>query len=314
VTGAIPLRVAAHAKVNLSLRVLAREESGFHQIETLFCALELADEVELLRDDAAGDAIELDVLAPPEDRAATAPDLGDVELNLAYRAAVAFREQARVAGGLRIRLTKRIPAGAGLGGGSSDAAAVLRGLNELYGGPLTEIALLEAGARLGSDVPFLLSGAALAFGWGRGGRLLPLPPLPSAAVLLAVPREGVPTGDAYGALAHVREEAASDSGVAPGILHVPRSWDEVEAENDFEDVVFNRLPEMRDVRERMAEAGAVVARLTGTGSVVFGVFSADAAAQRVADRLAAAFPDLRLIATRSLETLARTDPTQEPSI
>lgn len=154
-----PLQLRAPAKLNLHLAVLARETSGYHQIETVFCALELADRLEVRR---AGAGIVLEV---------DGADLGPSEENLAHRAARTFYEAAAIAPEAEIRLEKHIPVGAGLGGGSSDAAAAMRALNMLHGTPLDEAALLQAAATLGSDVPFFLSGGPLALAWGRGERI-----------------------------------------------------------------------------------------------------------------------------------------------
>jgi 4-diphosphocytidyl-2-C-methyl-D-erythritol kinase len=287
--------VLAHAKVNLSLAVLAREESGFHQIETLFCALELADEIVITS--AAG--IQLTVAAAPEE-AGPPPDLGPAEENLAWRAAALFYRTADIEPGVAIRLVKRIPAGGGLGGGSSDAAAVLNTLNRLYHQPLSRARLLELAARLGSDVPFFLSGSALALGWGRGTRLLPLPPLPSAPVLLAMPRERVMTRDAYQALARARgaEWTAAAAVVHPGV----RRWDDAaaQAHNDFEPVIFERFPLLARLRTAIAERGALIARMTGSGSTIFGVFDDASTAAAAHSHLAASFPDTTFLLTRTL--------------
>ncbi|HSJ05247.1 MAG TPA: hypothetical protein VK936_01010, partial [Longimicrobiales bacterium] len=195
--------VLAHAKINVGLAVLARESGGFHQIETVFCRLELADEIEIT---TGGDGLRFSVAAPPEDPGPP-PDLGPDDANLAWRAAIAFREATGRAPDLAIRLIKRIPAGGGLGGGSSDAAAVLAELNRIEGSPVPPDGLLRLGGGLGSDVPFFLSGAPFVLAWGRGTRMLPLPPLPSAPVLLAVPPMGVSTPEAYAALAATREDS-----------------------------------------------------------------------------------------------------------
>lgn len=303
-------RELARAKLNLMLRVLAREASGFHQIETVFCSLELADEIEV---SLGGDVVSIDVVAP-DDAAGPPPCIGDDADNLAYLAAHRFNEAVGLDGdgaGAHIRLIKRIPAGAGLGGGSSDAAAVLRALNRLHGSPLPADALLAVGAMIGSDVPFFLSGATLALGWGRGGRLLPLPALPAAHVLLAVPAEGVPTGDAYGALAHLRRELAAEleagsspHAVAPAVLRAPASWRDAAAlaHNDFEPIVFQRLPRLGTMRDALAGLGACMTRLTGTGSVVFGVFEDAGAAAIAAREMAGAFPDARFVLTRTVGT------------
>jgi 4-diphosphocytidyl-2-C-methyl-D-erythritol kinase len=287
---AMPHRSFAHAKINLSLHVLAREAVGYHQIETLFCSLELADEIEI---SYTTGGVTLEVMAPPEARGAP-PDLGPPGQNLAFRAASLFAAETTFDQGIHIRLVKRIPAGAGLGGGSSDAAAVLRAMNELSDRPLTDDTLRRLGASLGSDVPFFLAAAPLALAWGRGERLMPLPPLAAVPVVLAVPRERVSTAAAYGALDAAR-------GVLPAIVHVPRTWSDIAAgaHNDFEDVVFARHPHLRTLRQAFHDAGATIARMTGTGSVVFGVFQDVTDADTAARHVALAYPDVQTIVTQT---------------
>jgi 4-diphosphocytidyl-2-C-methyl-D-erythritol kinase len=292
------VEIYARAKLNLSLTVLAREASGFHQIETLFCAIALADEIEVAIDAGGGDGggIELDVVGPVEDEGGAMPDLGPTTSNLAYRAAEQFFDAAGLTPRAQIRLTKRIPAGAGLGGGSSDAAAVLGALNSLHGHPLTTDDLLRLGARLGSDVPFFLAGTDLARAWGRGGRLTPLPPLPSRPVLLAVPTQRVATADAYAALAASR---AADFAAPPAILAPPAGWSDVAAmaHNDFEELIFRRHPRLAEIRSAIAGAGAAMARMTGSGSVIFGIFESPAAATAALQTLQPAHPDVSWILT-----------------
>jgi 4-diphosphocytidyl-2-C-methyl-D-erythritol kinase len=280
----------AHAKLNLSLRVLAREATGYHQIETLFCALELADEIAISRT-SGGVSLVVD---RPMDHTGPAPDLGPVEENLAYRAAALFMREAPLTHGVHVRLVKRIPAGAGLGGGSSDAAAVLRALNKLSSKPMSAHALLELGGRLGSDVPFFVTGAPLALAWGRGERIAPLPPLPPAAVVLAVPPERIATADAYAAI-------AAECARAPMVIRMPASWSDIaeSAHNDFEAIAFTLHPRLGVLRALLEDAGASIARLTGTGSVVFGVFVDAAAAAAAADRITDAHPDIAIIVTQT---------------
>lgn len=292
------IMVMARAKLNLSLRVLAREASGFHQIETIFCAIELADEVEVSTDCDPG--IHLHVAGPPE-AAAPPPDLGPTESNLAVRAARTFLDASGMPEQADIRLTKRIPAGAGLGGGSSNAAAVLGALNRLHDSPLSQEQLLELGGTLGSDVPFVLAGAPLALAWGRGTRMLPLPPLPALPVLLAVPGVRVNTAQAYASL------AARSAGFVPParLLAPPRSWDDVAraAVNDFEDIIFRGIPRLSDLRVAMEQAGAIMARMTGSGSVLFGVFPDTASADSARGRLADRFTDVDWVLTRTAASL-----------
>ena len=289
-SGDIPYRILAHAKLNLTLHVLAREVTGYHQIETLFCGLELADEIEIVR---TASGVELEVALPPEESGA-APDLGPLEQNLAFRAASMFATAATLGSGVHIRLVKRIPAGAGLGGGSSDAAAVLRALNEISEGSLSDDELFALGVRLGSDVPFFLADIPLALAWGRGERMMALPPLPAAAVVLAVPPERVSTAEAYAALAEERS-------IASKLLRVPTTWNDIAAEaaNEFETIIFERHPRLAELRTALDDAGALMARMTGTGSAVFAVFGDVAAADEAARRVEEAHPDVAAIVTRT---------------
>lgn len=294
----------APAKVNLFLRLLAREEGGYHQIETLFQALELADEVSLEARSEAGIRLEVEGVAPGA--------LGPDEHNLAVRAARAYLKVVNPEGwrtaGLRIALSKRIPHGAGLGGGSSDAAAVLRGLDAMWGNALGLPRLVRLGASLGADVPFFVSGASRALAWGRGDRLLALAPLPSRPVVVAVPREGMPTERAYGLLAAARSAQTAtsegDSRRAGGTmwsLDDLGQWEGViaGAENAFEEVVEGEHPEVARLRKALSEAGASLVLLAGSGSAVFGVFPDEVAAEGGEVRIAEAAPRSRVIRTRT---------------
>jgi 4-diphosphocytidyl-2-C-methyl-D-erythritol kinase len=290
----------APAKVNLVLRVLAREASGYHQLETVFQALELADRITLeLRGD---DRVELELTG------AVPGELGPDQENLAVRAARGFLEAVGAGSGggspppgVSIHLEKQIPHGAGLGGGSSDAAAVLRGMNELHGSPLVLEDILRVGGGLGADVPFFVTGASRALAWNRGDRLLPLPPLPAREVLVAVPRVGMATPEAYRRLAAHREEEGAQA-ARPGIPEVAASWERVadRAVNDFEDALFPVRPELAALKEALQEMGARPALLAGSGSAVFGVFRRAEKADRVAGEIEADFPGTRVIRTRSL--------------
>jgi 4-diphosphocytidyl-2-C-methyl-D-erythritol kinase len=291
----------APAKINLSLRVLAREASGFHQIESLFCALDLCDEVEV---DRFPDAIVVNVQAGTDNHDRDTSNVFALSAaprsNLVHRAATAFFGAAGLDAGARITLVKRIPIGAGLGGGSSDAAATLVALNELYGRVLDPPTMLDIGGGLGSDIPFFLSGASLALAWGRGTRLLPLPALEPMSVLLVAPAESVSTADAYSALAATRTPAYAPP---PAVLNPARCarWADVasDAVNDFEPIVFEKIPELARIRADLERNGALPARLTGTGSVVFGVFDSDDAAGAAAASIREKFRNVHTILTRT---------------
>jgi 4-diphosphocytidyl-2-C-methyl-D-erythritol kinase len=279
--------VEAQAKLNLRLCVLARETSGFHQLESLFVRVDLADSVRVATDTRS--------------RTLECPGLDlPVEQNLAWRAADAFLAAARWDTGFQITIEKRIPAGGGLGGGSADAGAVLRALNALAPKPLGAAELLTLALQLGADVPFLATDAPLALGWGRGERLLALRSLPAREVLLALPPFGVETKAAFGWFA---EAAASRPLRAPRPLSVDDldRWDAVVplAVNDLEEVVMARHPEIAQCVRALQAAGARIARMSGSGSTAFGVF--DRRPPRDLEGLPAG---TRLVATRTTTSVA----------
>lgn len=295
------MTLAAQAKVNLRLRVFSRDEGGYHTLETIFLRLDLHDTVEISQSDP-GIALAL------EGDAAEGISAGSD--NLCWRAAEAYKRAVLEQTHLRIRLHKRIPAGTGLGGGSADAAAVLRLLNRRARRPLNEAALMRIGGALGSDVPFALLGVPMALGWERGRRLLPLQPPPPRPGLVLVPRLHVATRDAYEWLREHRQAAANreteatvdatpgaatpsagpeagrEAGVLPGARRLAE-WEALArlACNDFEEPLFARYPELEDCRRVLREAGAIVAQVTGSGSALFGIFRDSSVRADAVDRL-----------------------------
>jgi 4-diphosphocytidyl-2-C-methyl-D-erythritol kinase len=253
-------RVAAQAKINLSLRILAREASGWHQLETLFLRVDVAD---LVTVQVGGTDRSLDV--------GTA-DLGPGERNLAWRAATAYQQATGWPSGFAIRLEKVIPVGAGLGGGSADAGAVLRALNALSPHPLPPAGLLGIAGLLGADVPFLTLEAPFALAWGRGQRLLELPPPPAREMLIVVPPFAIDTADAYGWLS---PEGFADR-IEPRTVRPAElgSWAALDrrAGNDFESVVAERHPVIHEITGALRAHGARIAQLTGSGSAIIGLF------------------------------------------
>jgi len=267
------LRVAhvrAQAKLNLFLRVGPRERDGFHQLLTLFHRIDLADELTV---SVGGPDRALSCSGP-----ALPPEgLGDSDRNLAMHAASLYAQERGWPDGFRIDLIKHIPVGGGLGGGSADAAAVLRVLDAISPEPLGA-GLVDLARQLGSDVPFLASDRVAAFAIGRGDELMTAqrtePPLRPLAVVLLVPGFGVGTADAYRWLDESRGSSPPPSG---GLSLGPWSWGTVErlareVGNDFEAVVEPRHPEIRSCRVLLERAGARIARMSGSGSTVFGVF------------------------------------------
>lgn len=264
-------RVLAQAKINLHLRVGPREPTGYHQILTVFQRIDLADEV-VVR--VGGSVRSLDCAGPR----LSAGGLGAPEANLAYRAAVAYAEHADWLRGFAIELTKNIPVGGGLGGGSADAGAVLRLLDGLAPEPLDWERLADIAGLLGADVSFLASPNVLALGTGMGERLAPLDSLPVRDVLLAIPDFAISTPDAYRWLDEAGGGSLTPLSLPPdtavfGMVGT-ESWDAMSdtSHNDFEAALEPRFPKLRELREGFDAIGARIARLSGSGSTVFAVF------------------------------------------
>ena len=264
-------RVQAQAKINLALHVFPGvDRYGYHALSTIFQRIDLADEVRVR---LAGTARSVDSSGPAQPPAG----LGPMEKNLAYRAAAAYlaRNGSGLPTGFSIEIEKRIPVGGGLGGGSADAGAVLRALQALAPAPLGAEALQELAATIGSDVPFLTSELASASGGGRGDSLAELPyVLPPADVLLVVPQFAISTADAYRWLDEARGPGYSwPPERSSGALKELRGWDfYADDENDFEPVIERRFPKIREYRDALQSNGATVARMSGSGSTVFGIF------------------------------------------
>jgi 4-diphosphocytidyl-2-C-methyl-D-erythritol kinase len=288
------VRVSAPAKVNLHLEVLRRRHDGYHEIETILQAVDLCDEVKVtLAGARRGGAPRIELLVRPH---GAAPEDAT---NLCWSAVELFCDRLGVSGDLQIELDKQIPVGAGLGGGSSDAMAVLVACNQLFGAGL-EVADLEAmGAGLGSDVPFFARGGTQ-LARGRGTDLTPLPRLKPVWFLLLKPDFEVATGGAYEALRMgltVRSPAANLRVIKSLLATFPaRQWF---GYNRLEDVVIPQYPELGRILMRLREI-APVAMMSGSGSSVFGVFrDLDTIADFVKENAS------RLEFTRSVEPLPR---------
>jgi 4-diphosphocytidyl-2-C-methyl-D-erythritol kinase len=264
-------RVRAQAKVNLVLRILARETSGYHAIETVFLRIELADQVRVRI--AAGRSLDV---AGPELPAA---GLGPAEKNLAYRAALAYQAATGWPRGFAIEVEKHIPVGGGLGGGSADAGAVLRALDGLSPEPLGPH-LVEIAAPLGADVPFMAIDSPMAIGWGRGERLFPVRVPDTRPMVVVVPNFGVSTAEAYGWIARARGEYAPVGAVLPP--EALDSWEGIAsvATNDFQRIVAAHHPQIAELADELASHDALLSMMSGSGSAVFGIFETppDAAA------------------------------------
>lgn len=260
-------RLQAQAKVNLRLKVLAREASGFHSIETIFARIDLADDI-LVRVGGTGKSIDC-----------KGADVGPAERNLAYRAATAYLDATGWPDAFSIEVTKKIPVGGGLGGGSTDAGAVLRALDAMSPRPLGP-RLITLAAELGSDVPFLTLESPFALGWSRGERVMPLPTLPWHPIVIITPSKGIATADAYGWVAESREGFSPTAFVIDA--SAVRDWKRMAAiaTNDFDSVVFHRFPDLGKVQSSMRQSGALISILAGSGSSVVGVFEEQREAEK----------------------------------
>lgn len=276
----------APAKVNLWLRVFRSDATGYHPLDTLFCAIDLSDRIEIKH---ASEGIRLNVHGA---------DLGPLETNLAYRAAREYYHEIGLTPAIEMALHKQIPAGAGLGGGSSDAAAVLRALQQMHDHRLPEQDLFALSARLGSDVPFFLCHSPLAHAKGRGEVLNALPALPQRHVLVVMPAFSISTRDAY--------QWLDDSGVlieAEDSFTRAESWNDVEqiAVNDFEQVLFPRFPALQQLRDALRQTGARIALVSGSGSAVVGVYADGSQAEQARTALASRFGDIAIHSARTME-------------
>jgi 4-diphosphocytidyl-2-C-methyl-D-erythritol kinase len=249
-------RTLAQAKINLSLRVLGKEADGFHSIETVFLRIGLSDDVRVhIRKNAR--MLRCGVMRDQPQ-----------EENLAYRAASLYADETGWPHGFEIVIKKRIPIGGGLGGGSADAAAVLRILNALAAKPVPPKNLAQLAARLGSDVPFLVGDSVMALGWGRGENLLRLRPLPSRDIHLFLPPFGIDTGEAYALLDEARGEQTGEKPHLTAEMFADWHSAARHSTNDFEAVIRPRWPVIDTLLER-GERYGLFYRMSGSGSTVF---------------------------------------------
>jgi 4-diphosphocytidyl-2-C-methyl-D-erythritol kinase len=264
-------RLRALAKINLDLRVLGKRPDGFHELRAVFQTISLADTIDIAFTPGRKTAIQVeDNLGIPD--------------NLAARAARMALEAMRIAGRVEMRIGKRIPMGAGLGGGSSDAAAVLLALPVLAGREVDLPELCALAERLGSDVPFFLLGGR-AVGIGRGSELFPLPDEPARPGLLLVPGVHVSTSEAYRRLSPRLTSESQQNKIFSFQSYTWNRGGREPACNDFEAVVFEQHRSLAVLKKRLIGAGASVALMTGSGSGVFGLFDTRAQATLALDSL-----------------------------
>ncbi len=276
------VRIPAFAKINLRLDILGKRADGFHELRTIFQTISLHDEIRLRTSPRPGISLTI------EGNTSLAGE--PVQKNLVYRAVDAVRRELKIRGGVEIRLKKTIPAGGGLGGGSSDAAAAMFGYLQLTKRKLAAARLMEMAALLGADVPFFLLGGR-ALGVNRGDEIYPLQDIPKRHVLVVVPREiRVPTADAF-RWVKARPLGLTKPPANSKLLQIcALSWSLPAMAgaqgsglpNDFERPVFRRHPRLGQIKRALLQRGATEASLAGSGSAVFGIFPSPAMARRAA--------------------------------
>ena len=272
------IRIPAFAKINLRLEILGKRADGYHELRTIFQSVSLHDELRLR--DTRRPGITLTI------RGSEPLSQEPFQRNLVYRAVDALRHELKIRSGAEIQLHKKIPAGRGLGGGSSDAAAALLGYLRLTRRKLATARLVEIAASLGADVPFFLLGGR-ALGIGRGDEIYPLPDIAKQSILIVSPRDiHVPTPEAYRWVKARALRATLTKGAANPTLwkFCALCWSTQGSglSNDFERPVFRRYPRLDRIRRVLLQRGASEASLAGSGSAVFGVFPSPALARRAA--------------------------------
>jgi 4-diphosphocytidyl-2-C-methyl-D-erythritol kinase len=259
----------AFAKINLGLRILGKRSDGYHELRTIFQAIDWFDEIHVER----ADGLTFSASHGPSD-----------ETNLVLKAVRAFERASGIVVAVAIHLKKDIPSGGGLGGGSSDAAAMVIGLQQLYPPPLASSEQQRALSSIGSDVPFFSVGGR-ALGTGRGEIIEGLDDRTDYWLALVNPGIQIATAEAYSWLT-VAGKSNSIEGfrveLAPGI-------EQAEELNDFEQPVFTRYPQLMEIRNELRRIGAFRAALSGSGSVVFGQFRTEAGAMQAASALSSEY-------------------------
>jgi len=273
----------APAKINLYLRVVNKRSDGYHDIISLMQLISLQDELDFVETDT-GIKVKCPGSALPED-----------ETNLVYRAAAGFYAKTGIKPGIGITVQKHIPVGAGLGGGSSDAATTLLAMNDLYNSPLSRAELLQLGESLGADVPFFIFGKP-AWASGKGEILTEAPSLPLFWIVLINPRFQVSTGEVYQGL-NLRLTKKIIKYSIPCFSSVKEAA--AGLANDLERVTFTLHPDLEKIKTFLLENGALGAAMTGSGPTMFGIFTDADSAQR-AEKISARRNDWLTFCVRSL--------------
>ena len=284
------IKVRAYGKLNLSLDVIRRLPTGYHDMRMIMETVELCDDLHITLSDGDGVQLKTNLHYLPRDAN-----------NIAIQAAeLFFRELNLPPRQVTIRLHKRIPVAAGMAGGSTNAAAVLRGLNQLLDTRLDRKALMDLGLMLGSDVPYCVVGGTM-LAEGRGEILTPLPPLPSCHIVIAKPQFSISTKTLFGRIDCQKIRHRPDT---PGLTAALETGDlgqvAVRMYNVFEDVLDKRGKEIARIKGILLDQGALGAIMTGTGPSVFGLFDDETVARGTYERLRSSYPETFLTRNRGM--------------
>ncbi|MDO4804824.1 MAG: 4-(cytidine 5'-diphospho)-2-C-methyl-D-erythritol kinase [Lachnospiraceae bacterium] len=281
------MEIKATAKINLGLDVIKKRDDGYHDVRMVMQMTGMYDRIVLTpRHGRQGIVLETNL-----------PYIPVNENNLAFRAAKILMDEFGVTDGLMIRLQKFIPVAAGLAGGSTDAAAVMKATNKIFALGLTDEQLMERGAKLGADIPYcIMGGTALAEGIGE--KLTALPAMPECGILLAKPAISVSTREVYGALKADEIENHPDidgmiGAIREGDLHGIAD----RLANVLEDVTAPTRPIIGEMEDEMREAGALAAIMSGSGPTVFGIFEKEGPARKCRDAMRKKYPAARVFLT-----------------
>lgn len=273
------IQLKALAKINLGLDVLRRREDGYHEVKMIMQTIGLHDDLEIRKTKTPGIQVKTNLYYLPTN-----------ENNLVYKAAKLLMDEFQIQDGVSIQLKKRIPVAAGMAGGSSDAAAVLWGINQMYGLGLSMQALMERGVRLGADVPYCIQrGTALAEGIGE--KLSVLPPMPKCTILIAKPGISVSTKFVYENL-HANDLKPEQHPDVDSMIEAMRQKDLgllcSRMGNVLETVTIPAYPVINEIKRTMMDNGAIGSMMSGSGPTVFGIFDSPAAAKQAMKAVRAA--------------------------
>ena len=273
------IQLKALAKINLGLDVLRRREDGYHEVKMIMQTIGLHDDLEIRKTKTPGIQIKTNLYYLPTN-----------ENNLVYKAAKLLMDEFQIQDGVSIQLKKRIPVAAGMAGGSSDGAAVLWGINQMYGLGLSMHALMERGVRLGADVPYCIQrGTALAEGIGE--KLSVLPPMPKCTILIAKPGISVSTKFVYENL-HANDLKPEQHPDVDSMIEAMRQKDLgllcSRMGNVLETVTIPAYPVINEIKRTMMDNGAIGSMMSGSGPTVFGIFDSPAAAKQAMKAVRAA--------------------------